>query len=53
MQSGERRFEIASDPELKRGDLRVASESSLVDGTLAARCGEIIATARAASGAAG
>jgi flagellar assembly protein FliH len=49
MQSGERRFEIASDPELKRGDLRVGSESSLVDGTLAARCAEILAAARAAA----
>lgn len=48
MQGSERRFEIASDPELKRGDLRVVSESSLVDGTLAARCAEIIAAARAA-----
>lgn len=49
MQSGERRFEIAADPELKRGDLRVASESSLVDGTLEARCAEIIAAGRAAA----
>jgi flagellar assembly protein FliH len=46
---GERRFDIASDPELKRGDLRVASGSSLVDGSLAARCDEIIAAARAAT----
>jgi flagellar assembly protein FliH len=49
LQSGERRFEIAVDPELERGDLRVASESSLVDGTLAARCAEIIAAGRAAA----
>jgi flagellar biosynthesis/type III secretory pathway protein FliH len=49
LQSGERRFEIASDAELKRGDLRVGSESSLVDGTLAARCVEILAAARAAA----
>jgi flagellar biosynthesis/type III secretory pathway protein FliH len=37
------------DPELARGDMRVASSSSLVDGSLAARCAEIIAAARAAS----
>jgi flagellar assembly protein FliH len=49
LQSGEHRFEIASDPELKRGDLRVESSSSLVDGTLAARCAEIIAAGRAAA----
>ena len=35
---------------LGRGDLRLASGSSLVDGTLAARCAEIVAAAR--SGAA-
>jgi flagellar assembly protein FliH len=49
LQSGERRFEIAGDPELKRGDLRVASESSLIDGTLATRCMEILAAARTAA----
>lgn len=43
----EARFKIAVDPELARGDLRVASGSSLVDGTLAARCAAIIAAARA------
>jgi flagellar assembly protein FliH len=42
----EQRFKIASDPELGRGDLRLASGSSLVDGTIAARCAEILAAAR-------
>jgi flagellar assembly protein FliH len=42
----EQRFKIASDPELGRGDLRLASSSSLVDGTIAARCAEIVAAAR-------
>lgn len=42
-------FTLAVDPELARGDMRVASSSSLVDGSLAARCAEIIAAARAAS----
>jgi len=51
--AAEHACKIASDPELGRGDLRVASSSSLVDGTLAARCNEIIAAARfAAPGAA-
>jgi flagellar assembly protein FliH len=45
----EQRCKIAGDPELGRGDLRVASSSSLVDGTLAARCNEIIAAARSAA----
>jgi flagellar assembly protein FliH len=45
----ERRFDVASDPELKRGDLRLTSASSLVDGSIAARCREIIAAARAAA----
>ena len=43
----EQRFKIASDPELGRGDLRLVSGSSLVDGTIAARCAEIMAAARA------
>lgn len=42
----EQRFKVASDPALGRGDLRLASESSLVDGTLTARCAEIVAAAR-------
>jgi flagellar assembly protein FliH len=42
----EQRFKIASDPALGRGDLRLVSESSLVDGSIAARCAEIIAAAR-------
>jgi flagellar assembly protein FliH len=40
---------VVADPELARGDLRVASASSLVDGSLAARCAEIIAAASAAT----
>jgi len=43
----ERRFQVASDPTLRRGDLRVTSLTSLVDGSIAARCREIIAAARA------
>ena len=46
----EQRFKIASDPKLGRGELKLASSSSLVDGTIAARCAEILAAAR--SGAA-
>jgi flagellar assembly protein FliH len=46
----EQPFKIASDPKLGRGDLRLVSGSSLVDGTIAARCAEIVAAAR--SGAA-
>jgi flagellar assembly protein FliH len=42
----EQRFKIASDPKLGRGELRLASSSSLVDGTIAARCAEILAAAR-------
>lgn len=42
----EQRFKIGSDPALGRGDLRLASASSLVDGTIAARCAEILAAAR-------
>ncbi len=40
------RCTLAEDSALARGDLRVASGSSLVDGALAARCAEIIAAAR-------
>jgi flagellar assembly protein FliH len=39
----ELKFKLATDAALGRGDLRVASGSSLVDGSLAARCAEIIA----------
>jgi flagellar biosynthesis/type III secretory pathway protein FliH len=46
----EQRFKIASDPELGRGDIRLTSGSSLVDGTIKARCAEMVAAAR--SGAA-
>jgi len=41
----EQRFKIATDPKLGRGDLRLASSSSLVEGTIAARCAEIVAAA--------
>ena len=47
--SGEARFKLAADSNLPRGDLRVASSSSVVDGSLSARCAEIIAVARAES----
>ena len=40
------KFKLATDAALARGDLRVASASSLVDGSLATRCGEIIAATR-------
>lgn len=42
-------FTLAVDPEIARGDMRIASSSSLVDGSLAARCAEIVAAARAAT----
>jgi flagellar assembly protein FliH len=45
----EQRFKIASDAALGRGELRLASGSSLVDGTIAARCAEILAAARLGS----
>ena len=45
--AAEARFTLAEDATLQRGDLRVASTSSLVDGSIAARCAEIIAAARA------
>jgi flagellar assembly protein FliH len=41
------KFKVAADAALGRGDLRVASASSLVDGSLATRCAEIIAATRA------
>jgi len=44
--AAEQRLKIAVDTELARGDLRVASSSSLVDGRLATRCAEILAAAR-------
>ncbi len=47
----ELKFKLATDAALARGDLRVASGSSLVDGSLAARCAEIIAATRVGSGA--
>jgi flagellar assembly protein FliH len=43
----EARFKLAEDASLQRGDLRVSSASALVDGSLTARCAEIIAAARA------
>jgi flagellar assembly protein FliH len=43
----EARFKLAEDAALQRGDLRVSSASSLVDGSLRVRCAEIIAAARA------
>ena len=47
----ELKFKLATDAALARGDLRVASGSSLVDGSLAVRCAEIIAATRIGSGA--
>jgi flagellar assembly protein FliH len=47
--TADQRFKIATDAELARGDLRVASASSLVDGSLAERCAAIVAAARSAS----
>ncbi len=47
----ELKFKLATDASLARGDLRVASATSLVDGSLAARCAEIIAAARLGTGA--
>jgi flagellar assembly protein FliH len=44
--AAEQRFKVASDAALNRGDLRVTSSSSLVDGSVTARCREIIAAAR-------
>jgi flagellar assembly protein FliH len=42
-------FALAVDTEVARGDMRIVSSSSLVDGSLAARCAEILAVARTAS----
>ena len=47
----EQKFKLATDATLARGDLRVASASSLIDGSLAARCAEIIAAVRLSAGA--
>jgi flagellar assembly protein FliH len=49
----EHRFKLATDAALARGDLRVTSATSLVDGSLAARCTEIIAAARLGPSASG
>jgi flagellar assembly protein FliH len=43
--SGAERCKIATDTKLGRGDIRIASATSLVDGSIAARCREIIAAA--------
>ncbi|HVY64333.1 MAG TPA: FliH/SctL family protein [Gammaproteobacteria bacterium] len=40
------KFKLATDASLARGDLRIASATSLVDGSLAARCAEILAAVR-------
>ena len=45
-QQAELKFKLAIDATLARGDLRVASGSSLVNGSLAVRCAEIIAATR-------
>lgn len=47
----EARFKIGVDAGLDRGDLRVVSANSFVDGTLAARCAGILAAVRAEAGA--
>lgn len=47
----ELKFKLATDATLARGDLRVASANSLVDGSLAARCDEIIVATRVGGGA--
>jgi flagellar assembly protein FliH len=44
--AGNVRVAIADDAALQRGDLRVASASTLVDGTVRTRCAELIAAAR-------
>jgi hypothetical protein len=43
---------VAEDAGLARGDLRMASGPSLVDGALSARCAEIIAASRGDAGTA-
>lgn len=50
--SGELRFTVAEDSGLARGDVRMASGPSLVDGALSVRCAEIIAASRGDGGAA-
>lgn len=45
------KFKLANDASLARGDLRIASATSLVDGSLAVRCAEIIAATRLGSSA--
>jgi flagellar assembly protein FliH len=42
------RFELAADPALGRGDVRAVAGASLIDGSLTARCAEIVAATRAA-----
>jgi flagellar assembly protein FliH len=42
----EQRFKIEADADLGRGDMRLTSGSSLVDGRIAARCAQIVAAAR-------
>jgi len=42
------RFALAADPSLARGDIRAVAGPSLIDGSLAARCAEIVAATRAA-----
>jgi flagellar assembly protein FliH len=44
--AGNARVTLAEDAALQRGDLRITSASTLVDGTLRARCAEIVAAAR-------
>ena len=43
------RVGLAADPSLARGDIRAVAGSSLIDGTVAARCAEILAATRAAA----
>jgi flagellar assembly protein FliH len=42
------RFGLAADPKLARGDIRAVADASLVDGSIAARCAEVLAATRAA-----
>lgn len=50
--TGELRFTVAEDSGLARGDVRLASGPSLIDGALSVRCAEIIAASRGDGGAA-
>jgi flagellar assembly protein FliH len=43
------RFGLAADPSLARGDIRAVAGASLIDGSVAARCAEILAATRAAA----